>query len=94
MLEGGFDGWCRRYYRDPERVADYDDDYWLFEEMEEAGSGSLFADEAPPPAPAHRDYERPADQPETPWSAAGSAVDAAGESGAVPSSKRVRVGEK
>ena len=67
ILEGGFDQWVRRYWRDPERVERYDDNYWGYAEMAEAGGASLFDDDAP----AHKCYERPADQPATHWSAAG-----------------------
>ena len=80
VLEGGFDQWVRRYWRDPARVEGYDDNYWGYAEMAEAGSTSLFSHDAP----LHKSYERPADQPATPWSAAGVSTRAAAE-GEAPS---------
>mmetsp|Transcript_33864 Transcript_33864/g.95161 ORF Transcript_33864/g.95161 Transcript_33864/m.95161 type:complete len:211 (-) Transcript_33864:120-752(-) len=72
VLEGGFDRWVRRFWKDPERVEGFDDDYWGFaaEAVGEPGG----AEEAAAGAPAHALYQRPADQPATPWSGPGSAV--------------------
>ena len=61
VLEGGFDQWVRRHWRDPARVEGYDDAYWGY--AEDAGDGAS--------APAHPLYERPAGQQATPWSDAG-----------------------
>lgn len=80
VLEGGFDQYARRFWADPGRVADYDDDYWGLKELEDIRrenereevtqpTPSSSADAA---LPSHVLYERPADQPATPWSAAGS----------------------
>ena len=62
VLEGGFDQWVRRHWRDPARVEGYDDNYWGY--AEDAGDGGASA-------PAHPLYERPAGQQATPWSDAG-----------------------
>ena len=62
VLEGGFDQWVRRHWRDPARVEGYDDAYWGYAEDEGDGGAS---------APAHPLYERPAGQQATPWSDAG-----------------------
>ena len=62
VLEGGFDQWVRRHWRDPARVEGYDDAYWGY--AEDAGDGGASA-------PAHPLYERPAGQQATPWSDAG-----------------------
>ena len=37
VLEGGFDQWVRRHWRDPARVEGYDDAYWGY--AEDAGDG-------------------------------------------------------
>ena len=67
VLEGGFDQWVRRYWDAPDKVNGYDDEYWGYVLM--GGTQLLGHDE-----PGHALYERPADQPETEWSAAGSDV--------------------
>lgn len=63
VLEGGFDQWCRHFWADDQRVDAYDDAYWGYAEM---GGTSLFAHDLP----THSEYQRPADQAATPWSAA------------------------
>jgi hypothetical protein len=35
VLEGGFDRWVRQYWKDNTKVTGFDDDYWLFSELEE-----------------------------------------------------------
>lgn len=82
VLQGGADQWIRRFFRDPSHTQGFDDDYWGFlcsddEKVDENGSRSDGASgEGGTPAssdpPQHRLYHRPADQPATPWSAAGS----------------------
>jgi hypothetical protein len=62
VLQGGFGQWCRRFWQDASKVEGYDDDYWGFAEM---GGTQLGGDGR------HALYERPADQPATPWSGAG-----------------------
>ena len=62
VLIGGFDQWIRNFYG-TDMIEDYDDDYWGFEETRRLWKEKF-----------HKDYERPEDQPETPWSEAGSAV--------------------
>eukprot|EP00320_Phaeocystis_rex_P007222 CAMPEP_0119061100 /NCGR_PEP_ID=MMETSP1178-20130426/4942_1 /TAXON_ID=33656 /ORGANISM="unid sp, Strain CCMP2000" /LENGTH=255 /DNA_ID=CAMNT_0007042273 /DNA_START=35 /DNA_END=802 /DNA_ORIENTATION=- len=69
VLEGGFDQWVRRHWNDPQLVEGYDDDYYGF--AVDLGSEASPAGES---APAHPLYHRPADQPATPWSAAGEAA--------------------
>lgn len=60
VLTGGFDQWIRTYY-DTKWIENYDDEYWGFEETRRIWSEKF-----------HKDYERPEDQPKTPWSDAGS----------------------
>ena len=84
VLEGGFDQYCRRYWKDPYRVVGYDDEYWGYREMD--GTQMLIDDE-----PAHKLYTRPADLPDTALSeagqrAAGAAFVAAGAAAAGGSS--------
>ena len=52
-----------RNFYGTDMIEDYDDDYWGFEETRRLWKEKF-----------HKDYERPEDQPETPWSEAGSAV--------------------
>merc|ERR1719499_395074 len=65
VLEGGFDQWVRRFWQEGDlRIQGFDDDYWGFA----MPSADAVSD------PAHILYERPADQPETPWSKAGASI--------------------
>jgi len=77
VLQGGFDQWIRKYWKDPSRVQGYDDAYWGYDEATQDRSDKEEDEEVPrePAAPqGHKLYERPADQPATPWSAAGAAI--------------------
>lgn len=82
VLAGGFDQWVRRYWKDATKVQGYDDEYWGFTEFDPAGevaeedaeeaARQLPAAASRAAGPAHPLYSRPADQPATPWSEAGS----------------------
>lgn len=81
VLAGGFDGWVRRYWQDVTKVENYDDEYWGYTEFNPAGEvaeedqdEAKKLGEATAAGPAHTMYSRPADQPVTPWSAAGSGI--------------------
>ena len=66
ILQGGFDQWIRAFFGTDvfeDHVEDYDDDYWGFEETRKIWDSRF-----------HKNYERPEDQPRTPWSEAGRAV--------------------
>eukprot|EP00466_Bigelowiella_natans_P009814 jgi/Bigna1/137874/aug1.41_g12582 len=61
VLQGGFDQWIRKFFKTRrELIEDYDDEYWGYEELQDR------------PEQKHSLYERPEDQPKTPWSEAGS----------------------
>merc|ERR1712032_1391857 len=70
VLQGGADQWIRRFFNDPSRVEGFDDDYWGFFFSEEEG-GPNGGGNARGAEKLHSLYSRPADQPATPWSAAG-----------------------
>jgi hypothetical protein len=76
VLKGGADQWIRRFFRDPSRTQGFDDDYWGFlfsdDDEDEDGGGEDDNEINAPVAPLHKLYQRPADQPATPWSQAGS----------------------
>lgn len=78
VLAGGFDQWARRFWNDPTRVVGYSEDYWCFGEFAEADAAAAAAEQREEEEsvdaghPAHPLYTRPADQPATPWSEAGS----------------------
>jgi hypothetical protein len=59
ILEGGAYHWMRNYYNDVRLVEDYNDEIWGYDEDSKSLQG-------------HIGYERPVDQPPTPWSEAGS----------------------
>lgn len=69
VLQGGADLWIRRFYKDSTLVEGFDPDYWGFGDSQDDGDGPQAATTA-----GHIHYARPADQPATPWSAAGSAA--------------------
>jgi rhodanese-related sulfurtransferase len=68
VLRGGFDQWCRRFYRDVDLVEGFDDDYWGWGSSSDAEADE--GDHSLTPA-AHTLYQRPVDQPATPWSGSG-----------------------
>lgn len=90
VLEGGADQWVRRFYGDPSKVEDFDDEYWGFccvdsldndrrtnerscisiDQSKQCAKGTKISSAEQ----IHRLYRRPDDQPETPWSGAGSLV--------------------
>jgi len=88
VLIGGADKWIRRFFRDPTKVENFDDEYWGFlpegQQWEgttstsnvEEGSGSAVCTARK--KTQHMLYRRPADQPATPWSEAGDTSTSAG----------------
>ena len=80
VLEGGMDQWMRRHWQDATKVSGYDDDFWGYALMN--GTQIIGGDDERGDndgKPAHTLYQRPADQPATPWSGAGE--EAVGKSG-------------
>jgi len=76
VLEGGADQWIRRFFTDNSMVSNFDDDFWGFG-LSDCDSEELVGtsrEDATPHTRHHRLYERPHDQPETPWSAAGAGI--------------------
>lgn len=87
ILIGGFDQWCRAYWRcEPELIENFDDDYWGFRDIERFRREEESKEKDAAPASSndgdieqsrgvrHKLYTRPADQKATPWSAAGTGV--------------------
>eukprot|EP00619_Florenciella_sp_RCC1007_P011149 CAMPEP_0205904522 /NCGR_PEP_ID=MMETSP1325-20131115/774_1 /ASSEMBLY_ACC=CAM_ASM_000708 /TAXON_ID=236786 /ORGANISM="Florenciella sp., Strain RCC1007" /LENGTH=266 /DNA_ID=CAMNT_0053270307 /DNA_START=52 /DNA_END=852 /DNA_ORIENTATION=+ len=75
VLQGGADQWVRRFHADAALVHGFDNEYWGFYpfEGEDGETGAAGAEaEAAAAAPMHVLYERPRDQPATPWSECGS----------------------
>lgn len=75
VLQGGADQWVRRFHADAALVHGFDNEYWGFYpfEGEDGETGAAGAEaEAAAAAPMHVLYERPRDQPATPWSERGS----------------------
>jgi len=68
VLQGGADLWIRRFWKDASRVMDFDPDYWGFGDTDDTATESING---------HVLYTRPADQPATTWSTAGTTVAAA-----------------
>ena len=79
VLRGGADLWIRRFFEDPSMVQNFDDNYWGFGPLscdDYEGTTATTGDDAREGKQLHVLYERPRDQPATPWSGAGAAVTA------------------
>ena len=82
VLMGGADKWIRRFFRDPKKVEHFDDEYWGFlprgdqvvptEQVCCEPFGTNPQERRTAVSGQHILYNRPTEQPATPWSDAGS----------------------